>query len=51
MAMGMKSLAISGPTIGDNLQPFSWTGIFEKDPHRGLPNVYNFDWVNMKPEL
>ncbi|CAD5123792.1 DgyrCDS12103 [Dimorphilus gyrociliatus] len=50
-ALSRRSIAISGPTLGTNLKPFSWTGIFEKEAHFGLPTTYNFDWVEMKPKL
>lgn len=50
-ALNRSSLAISGPTLGTNLKPFSWTGRFAQEAHFGLPDVYNFDWVEMKPRF
>jgi len=43
-----STLAISGPPI-DQQGPFTWTGNYSVWPHIGLPTVYNFSWVHMKP--
>lgn len=48
-AKNRLSLAISGPTLGTGLKPFSWTGKFASEAHFGLPKTYNFDWILMKP--
>lgn len=49
MALSLQSLAINGPTLGDNLTPFSWSGPFANTSHIGLPDKYKFGWVPMKP--
>jgi hypothetical protein len=38
---------INGPTHQDGNPPFSWTQ-FPNDHHLGLPDVYNFDFVEME---
>jgi len=50
MAMNMSTLMISGPTTGTNLSPFSWDA-FDTVSHVGLPTVYDYNWVLMKPRL
>lgn len=44
--------AISGPSY-EQQQPFEWTVSGEESfpgwPHEGLPNTYEFDWVQMTP--
>ncbi|XP_069845765.1 phospholipase B-like 1 isoform X2 [Dipodomys merriami] len=40
--------AISGPTVQDGLPAFSWRR-FNKTLHQGMPEIYNFDFVLMKP--
>ncbi|XP_074213346.1 phospholipase B-like 1 isoform X2 [Camelus bactrianus] len=42
--------AISGPTAEDGLPVFHWNR-FNKTLHRGMPEVYNFDFITMKPIL
>jgi len=51
-AMAAKRMAwvINGPSRGDNLQPFAWSQ-FHNISHIGLPPVYNFDFILMKPHL
>lgn len=41
--------AISGPTHADQ-EPFRWKGPWEKTPHRGHPEVFDFDWVIFPPQ-
>lgn len=36
--------AISGPAYKDNGRPFNWSE-FPNDPHYGLPQIWNFDWI------
>eukprot|EP00949_MAST-11_sp_MAST-11-sp1_P001690 g1690.t1 len=51
--MELKAQAINGPTrsLGfGNLKPFSWRNGFEDTKHRGLPEVYDFDFVSMENE-
>jgi len=51
LEMGMKSesFAINGPTTQDHI-PFAWSDFKDlKESHKGLPNVFNFDWVTMNP--
>lgn len=51
MAQKMESYCINGPTQGNSLGPFSWTGKFANISHPGLPEKYSFDWVTMEPVL
>lgn len=49
----LTAQAISGPSHAA-LPPFRWkrddgTEIWQQYPHEGLPNVWNFDWVQMTP--
>jgi len=37
-------LAISGPSKYGGAQPFRWSD-WPDEPHHGLPEVYDFDWV------
>jgi hypothetical protein len=49
--------AISGPTRGGFVPPFKWTDtglangtdLWPAYPHKGLPNLWKFDWVQMTP--
>jgi len=50
MARSLQSLAINGPTLGDNLKPFAWTGSFANASHIGLPEKYDFAWQPMQPQ-
>jgi len=50
----LQCKAISGPTHA-NQPVFMWRDpsgneLFPGWPHMGLPNAWNFDWVNMEPE-
>lgn len=40
---------INGPTLGKELPPFRWSE-FASASHVGLPPVYNFSFINTKPE-
>ncbi|RUS74914.1 hypothetical protein EGW08_017330 [Elysia chlorotica] len=51
MAKELQADAISGPTLGTDLPPFSWTGIWSGQPHAGLPEVYNFSFQRMHPRF
>uniref|UniRef100_A0A8C6SEU8 Phospholipase B-like n=1 Tax=Neogobius melanostomus TaxID=47308 RepID=A0A8C6SEU8_9GOBI len=42
--------AVNGPTTQGGLRPFSWQ-FFNSTAHHGLPHVYNFSFVTMKPSL
>ena len=48
MALQRSAWVINGPSRGDSLTPFSWSQ-FKNTSHIGLPDVYNFDFVLMKP--
>ncbi|XP_052031108.1 phospholipase B-like 1 isoform X2 [Apodemus sylvaticus] len=50
LATQYKAYAISGPTVQDGLPPFNWTR-FNETLHRGMPEVFDFDFVTMKPVL
>lgn len=41
--------AISGPTHADQ-EPFRWKGTWADTPHRGHPDVFDFDWVSFPPQ-
>ena len=46
--------AVAGPTTaGGTLPPFSWRDDpeFEKVPHRGLPEVFDFEYERFRPRL
>ena len=46
--------AVAGPTTaGGTLPPFSWKDDpeFEKVPHRGLPEVFDFEYERFVPRL
>ena len=46
--------AVAGPTTaGGTLPPFSWKDDpeFEKVPHRGLPEVFDFEYERFRPRL
>lgn len=45
MSKQQKCLAISGPTH-QNQTPFQWSNDQNNDPHAGLPDIYNFDWLD-----
>ena len=51
MALQRQAYAINGPTLGDSLPPFKWTGPFANMSHVGLPDVYDFGWEFMQPTL
>ncbi|XP_004845893.1 phospholipase B-like 1 [Heterocephalus glaber] len=42
--------AISGPTVQGGLPVFHWSS-FNKTLHQGMPEVYDFDFITMKPIL
>ncbi|KAL2100693.1 hypothetical protein ACEWY4_002454 [Coilia grayii] len=42
--------ALNGPTTQGGLPPFSWD-LFNSTAHQGLPRVYNFSFVTMRPVL
>lgn len=50
MAGDFCAEAINGPTTQDGLWPFEWNK-FSNISHQGLPQVYNFTFVKMKPLL
>lgn len=50
LASKYTAYAVSGPTVEDGLPPFHWDR-FNKTLHKGMPEVYNFDFVTMKPIL
>lgn len=50
LATEYTAYAISGPTVQDGLPPFNWTR-FNETVHRGMPEVFDFDFVTMKPIL
>nr|XP_012303059.1 phospholipase B-like 1 [Aotus nancymaae] len=50
LASQYTSYAISGPTVQGGLPVFRWKR-FNKTLHQGMPEVYNFDFITMKPTL
>ncbi|KAM4815492.1 LOW QUALITY PROTEIN: phospholipase B-like 1 [Thomomys bottae] len=50
LASKHMAYAVSGPTVEDGLPAFSWRK-FNKTLHLGMPELYNFDFVLMKPVL
>lgn len=50
MASVFAAWAVSGPTVEDGLPVFSWKQ-FNGTRHQGLPEVYNFDFIAMRPIL
>lgn len=50
MAATFTSYAINGPTVSDELPPFSWS-LFNQTVHEGLPETYNFSFELMQPIL
>lgn len=50
LASHYKAYAISGPTVQDGLPPFDWNR-FNDTLHQGMPDVFDFDFVTMKPIL
>ncbi|KAK7939974.1 hypothetical protein WMY93_003300 [Mugilogobius chulae] len=50
MALQLVMEAVNGPTTQGGLQPFSWQS-FNLTAHHGLPHIYNFSFVRMKPSL
>ncbi|XP_059142725.1 phospholipase B-like [Physella acuta] len=51
MAMRLQADIINGPTLGNDLPAFSWSGIFANQSHIGLPDIYNFSFVRTKPRF
>ncbi|ERE66605.1 phospholipase B-like 1 [Cricetulus griseus] len=50
LASRFTAYAISGPTVQDGLPVFNWSR-FNRTLHRGMPEVFNFDFVTMSPVL
>lgn len=50
LASKYTAYAISGPTVQGGLPAFSWNR-FNKTLHAGMPEVYDFDFITMKPIL
>ncbi|KAM7382004.1 hypothetical protein PAMA_012734 [Pampus argenteus] len=50
MALQLFTEAINGPTTQGGLRPFSWRS-FNLTTHQGLPDIYNFTFVTMRPAL
>lgn len=50
LAYKYTAYAISGPTVQGGLPAFSWNR-FNKTLHEGMPEVYDFDFITMKPIL
>ncbi|XP_030063026.1 phospholipase B-like 1 isoform X3 [Microcaecilia unicolor] len=50
LASQFTAFAINGPTVEDGLPAFRWSR-FNETVHQGLPEVYNFSFVKMKPIL
>lgn len=48
MALERTADIINGPTLGTRLPPFQWTQTY-KESHVGLPQTYNFDFIQTKP--
>jgi len=48
--------AINGPTRGNGgkaFEPFAWAeqhGLYANHPHQGLPDVFDFDFIQIKPK-
>ena len=51
MARERRSYAVNGPTPGAGLGNFHWKEKFSGIFHWGMPEVYNFSFVEMKPKL
>lgn len=50
LASQYTAYAISGPTVQGGLPAFQWNR-FNKTLHQGMPEVYDFDFITMKPIL
>ncbi|XP_073932118.1 phospholipase B-like 1 isoform X2 [Castor canadensis] len=50
LALTYTAYAISGPTVQGGLPAFRWNR-FNKTLHHGMPEVYDFDFITMKPIL
>ena len=51
MMQDLASFALNGPTTNaGQLPPFSWDR-FSEEAHHGQPQVFNFDFVLMKPKF
>ena len=46
LSKNLSCLAISGPTKQEGLPPFNWED-WKTEPHEGLPNLWNFDWIKI----
>jgi len=44
----METIAISGPSF-QNQPPFEFKGEFDNTPHLGMPQLWQFQWQQMKP--
>ncbi|CAL1534213.1 unnamed protein product [Lymnaea stagnalis] len=51
MALKFQADIINGPTVDSGLSPFSWTGDFASLSHVGLPQTYNFTFIQTKPRF
>ncbi len=51
MAMGMRALAVNGPSAEGGLPRFSWSGAaaFAQGPHRGMPDLFDGDFEVQDP--
>ncbi|XP_034367707.1 phospholipase B-like 1 [Arvicanthis niloticus] len=50
LASQYEAYAISGPTVQNGLPPFNWNR-FNETLHQGMPQIFDFDFVTMKPIL
>lgn len=50
LAGDFRAEAVNGPTTQGGLWPFFWDK-FGSISHQGLPQVYNFTFVQMRPIL
>lgn len=57
LALRNAATAVSGPTRGGSadgrvppsLPPFAWQGRWRHMEHRGMPELFDFDWELMQP--
>lgn len=50
MAQEFEAEAVNGPTTDGDLPVFSWEK-FNSTLHQGLPQLYNFSFISMQPQL
>ena len=52
MIQTMNNYAMSGPTTSKNkyLPIFNWNSVRENISHRGVPEKFDFHWLNLNPE-